>query len=75
VGLLVNATPLGLHATDALPMNPKKLPGDCVFFDIIAARRTEFMEAAAARGLGVVDGVAMIRHQLPLQTSFWRGET
>jgi shikimate dehydrogenase len=32
------------------------------------------MQAAAARGLKAVDGVAMIRHQLPLQTAFWRGE-
>jgi shikimate dehydrogenase len=75
VGLLVNATSLGLHATDTLPMDPSKLPGDCAVFDIIAARRTEFMNAAAARGLRVVDGVAMIRHQLPLQTAFWKGET
>jgi shikimate dehydrogenase len=74
-GLLVNATSLGLHATDALPMNPAKLPDDCAVFDIIAGRRTEFMVAAAARGLKVVDGVAMIKHQLPLQTAFWRGET
>jgi shikimate dehydrogenase len=75
VGLLVNATSLGLHATDALPMDPSKLPRDCAVFDIIAARRTEFSNAAASRGLKVVDGVAMIRHQLPLQTAFWRGET
>jgi shikimate dehydrogenase len=74
-GLLVNATSLGLHATDALPMDPAKLPGDCAVFDIIAARRTEFMVACASRGLKVVDGVAMIKHQLPLQTAFWRGET
>ena len=74
-GLLVNATSLGLRATDTLPMDPSKLPGDCAVFDIIAARRTEFMNAAAARGLKVIDGVAMIRHQLPLQTAFWRGET
>jgi len=74
-GLLVNATSLGLHAKDALPMDPARLPRDCAVFDIIAARRTEFMEAAAARGLKVVDGVAMIRHQLPLQTTFWRGDT
>ena len=73
-GLLVNATSLGLHATDALPMDPARLPGDCAVFDIIAARRTEFMNAAAACGLKVVDGVAMIRHQLPLQTAFWKGE-
>lgn len=73
-GLCVNATSLGLHASDALPMNPKTLPKDCAVFDIIAARRTEFMEACAARGLKVVDGAAMIKQQLPLQTSFWRGE-
>jgi shikimate dehydrogenase len=73
-GLVVNATSLGLHATDALPMDPAKLSADCAVFDIIAARRTEFMQASAARGLKVVDGVAMIKHQLPLQTAFWRGE-
>jgi len=28
----------------------------------------------ALGNLRVVDGVAMIRHQLPLQTAFWRGE-
>ena len=72
-GLLVNATSLGLHATDAMPMHAAKLPKDCAVFDIIAARRTEFMNAVAARGLKVVDGVAMIRHQLPLQTAFWKG--
>jgi shikimate dehydrogenase len=74
-GLLVNATSLGLHATDVMPMNPERLPNDCAVFDIIAARRTEFINAAAARGLKVVDGVAMIRHQLPIQTAFWKGET
>jgi shikimate dehydrogenase len=73
-GLLVNATSLGLHATDPLPMDPVRLPHDCAVFDIIAGRRTEFMEAAAARDLKVVDGIAMIKHQLPLQTAFWRGD-
>jgi shikimate dehydrogenase len=32
------------------------------------------MQAATARGLKVVGGVEMIKHQLPLQTAFWRGE-
>ena len=70
----MNATSLGLRATDAMPMDPSKLPGNCAVFDIIAGRETEFMTACAARGLKVVDGKAMIRHQLPLQTAFWRGE-
>lgn len=39
-----------------------------------ASRFVFIMTAAAARGLKVVDGVAMIRHQLPLQTAFWKGE-
>jgi shikimate dehydrogenase len=71
-GLLVNATSLGLHATDPMPVDLAKLPADCSVFDIIAARRTELMEAAAARGLRVVGGVSMIKCQLPLQTAFWR---
>ena len=32
------------------------------------------MAAVAARGRKVVDSVAMIKHQLPLETAFWRGE-
>lgn len=74
IGLLVNATSLGLHADDSMPCDPAKLPADCAVFDIIGARRTELMEAATARGLRVVGGVSMIKHQLPLQTAFWRGE-
>lgn len=73
-GLLVNATALGLHATDSLPIDPANLRDDCAIFDIIAARETEFMQAATARGLKVVGGVEMIKHQLPLQTAFWRGD-
>jgi shikimate dehydrogenase len=55
-------------------MDSAKL-NDCAVFYIIAAHRTEFMNAAVARGLKMVDGVAMIRHQLPLQTALWKGET
>jgi shikimate dehydrogenase len=72
-GLVVNATSLGLHASDSMPVDPAKLSAGCAVFDIIAARETEFMVAASARGLKVVGGVAMIMHQLPLQTAFWRG--
>ena len=74
VGLLINATPLGLHDSDPMPADPARLPTDCAVFDIIASRTTELMAAAAARGLKVVGGVAMIKHQLPLQTAFWLGD-
>ena len=72
-GLFVNATPLGIHSSDPMPVDPAKLPTDCAVFDIIAIHRTDLMEAAAARGLKVAGGAAMIKHQLPLQTAFWRG--
>lgn len=73
-GLAVNATPLGLHADDPLPLDPAALPADAAVFDIIAARDTELMAAAAARGLRVLGGRAMVEHQLAHQIAFWRGD-
>jgi shikimate dehydrogenase len=73
-GLAVNATPMGLHATDPLPLDAARLPGDAALFDIVAARDTELMAAARARGLRVLGGRPMIDHQLTHQIAFWRGE-
>ncbi|SFM96953.1 shikimate dehydrogenase [Variovorax sp. OV329] len=73
-GLAVNATPMGLHAEDPLPLDPALLPGDAALFDIIAARDTELMAAAKARGLRVLGGRPMIDHQLAHQIAFWRGD-
>ena len=47
-------------------------PGDV--FDIIAARATELMAAARARGLRVIGGGPMIDHQIAAQIAFWRGD-
>jgi len=74
VGLAVNATPMGLHAHDPLPLDPALLPADAALFDIVAARDTELMAAAKARGLRVLGGRPMIDHQLAHQIAFWRGD-
>jgi shikimate dehydrogenase len=74
-GLVVNATPLGLQATDDLPFDPGLLAADAALFDIIAARDTELMAACAARGLRVLGGRPMVDHQIAYQTAFWRGDT
>jgi shikimate dehydrogenase len=71
-GLAVNATPLGLHAGDAMPFDPARLSEDAALFDIIAARDTELMAAAQARGLRVLGGRPMVQHQLATQIAFWR---
>lgn len=73
-GLAVNATSLGLHAGQALPLDPLRLAADCTVFDIIAARDTEWMAACAARGLKVVGGRPMIGHQVAAQIAFWQGQ-
>jgi shikimate dehydrogenase len=72
--LVINATPLGQHAGDALPFDPAWLRADAALFDIVAARDTELMAACAARGLRVVGGRPMIEHQAAAQIAFWRGD-
>lgn len=74
VSLAVNATSLGLHAGDPLPLDPAALPADTALFDIIAARDTELMAACQARGLRVIGGQPMIDHQIAAQIRFWRGD-
>lgn len=73
-GLAVNATPLGTQPGDPLPFDPAALREGTPVFDIIAARDTELMAAARARGLPVLDGARMVQHQLEHQIAFWRGE-
>ena len=73
-GLVINATPMGLQATDPLPLDPFALRPDAALFDIIAARDTELMVAARARGLRVLGGQAMVEHQVACQLAFWRGD-
>lgn len=73
-GLAVNATPMGLHENEAMPFDADALPADAALFDIVAARDTELMAAARARGLRVLGGRAMVEGQLAHQLAFWRGE-
>jgi shikimate dehydrogenase len=68
--LIVQATSLGLHATDKLPMDPDTLEAGSNLFDIIAVRDTELMAEAQARGLSVVGGRPMIDHQVAAQIAF-----
>lgn len=74
-GLVVNATPLGTRPDDPMPFDPQRLRADAVLFDIIASRTTECMVAARERGLRVLDGAMMVRHQLDHQIAFWRGDS
>ena len=74
-GLAVNATPLGLQPGQHLPFDPARLRDDAAVFDINAARDTELVSAARARGLRAIGGRPMVEHQLAAQIAFWRGES
>ncbi len=69
--LIVNCTSLGLKTGDPMPMDPGSLKADMRFFDIIAPRDTELMDAARAAGLAkVVGGRPMVEHQVLAQLNF-----
>ena len=69
--LVVNCTSLGLKPNDPMPMDPATLTTDMRYFDIIAPRDTELMEAARAAGLAeVVGGRPMVEHQVLAQLNF-----
>lgn len=69
--LVVNATSLGLHADDPLPIDPATArPGTVVCDIIMKPPRTRLIETAAARGLPVHLGRHMLDHQVPMLARF-----
>lgn len=68
--LVVQCTSLGLHATDALPVDPATFDPATDLFDIIAVRDTELMQAVRAHGCKVCGGRPMIEHQAAAQIAF-----
>lgn len=59
--LAVNATPLGLHARDPLPLDVARHPAVGAVLDLVYARGgTPLVRAARARGLPAADGRAML---------------
>jgi shikimate dehydrogenase len=58
---VINATPLGLHGAPGPDLPLHLLDPGCVVMDMVYRPvRTAFLEAAAARGLRTVDGLAML---------------
>jgi shikimate dehydrogenase len=60
-GAVINATPLGLGGVSGPDLPLHLLDPDCVVMDMVYRPiRTVFLEAAHARGLRTVDGLAML---------------
>ncbi len=61
IGLIFNATTLGMAGQPALSLDLGPLPADAVVFDAVyAPLETPLLAAARARGLTTIDGLAML---------------
>ena len=69
--LAINATPMGMSASDPLPMDVDRLEAHAFAADVITAPvRSPFLEAAAARGCRTQTGVDMFTAQVEFIADF-----
>ena len=63
--LAVNATSLGLHPGDPLPLDPTSAPPIDAALDLVYARggRTPWVQAMSAHGIPTIDGTEMLLQQ------------
>jgi len=74
VGLLVNATSLGMQGAGDLDMPLAQLAETCVVADLVYVPLvTPLLAAAQARGLAAVDGLGMLLHQATPGFEKWFG--
>ncbi len=72
--LVINATSAGLRDTDPLPVDLALLPRPAAVFDMIYnPPRTPLLQAAAALGLPVANGLDMLVHQGAKALEIWSG--
>ena len=70
--VLINATPLGLHADDPLPVHADILSSEMVVCDLIY-RKTPLLVNASEKGAKTVDGSGMLLWQGVLAFELWTG--
>jgi shikimate dehydrogenase len=70
--IVVNATPLGMEAGDALPFDPARLtPGSLVADVVMRETLTPLLRAARARGCQVQPGTDMLFEMIPAYLEFF----
>jgi shikimate dehydrogenase len=72
--LVINATSAGLHASDAPPVDLRKLPRPASVYDMIYnPPETPLLAQARALGLPRANGLAMLVHQGAKSLEIWTG--
>jgi shikimate dehydrogenase len=72
--VIINATPLGLHASDPLPFDLAPLSQGQVIVDLVY-RETPLQREAAKKGLKTANGLGMLLWQGVLAFELWTGVT
>jgi len=70
---VIQATSLGLKNGDRAPISLHHIARRSWVLDLIYHRETNFVKAARARGLRVLDGSEMLLHQGALSFEYWSG--
>jgi shikimate dehydrogenase len=71
-GLVVNATPLGMKASDPLPFDPSRLnPATFVGEVVLKAEMTPLLDAVHRRGCRYLVGTDMLFEQIPAYLDFF----
>lgn len=74
-GLVVNTTSLGMHGTQAIPLDLGKAPASAVVTDLVyVPLETPILRAAREAGLKTVDGLGMLLHQAVPGFEKWFGK-
>jgi shikimate dehydrogenase len=72
IDLIVNATPLGMNASDRTPIPARLLaPHHMVFDSVYGPSKTSLLRAADEAGARGVNGLSMLLHQGALSFSIW----
>ena len=75
MGLLVNATSLGMQGQPALEIDVGLLPSHAVVADLVyVPLETPLLASARARGLKTADGLGMLLHQAVRGFELWFGQ-
>jgi shikimate dehydrogenase len=69
--LVVNATPLGMAADDALPFDPERIDPRAFVGEVVLKGRTPLIEAVARRGCRYQIGTDMLFEQIPAYLEFF----
>ena len=71
VSLLVNATSVGMRASDPLLIDPRALRRGLVVYDLVYHRTTELVQAARRRGCVAASGLSMLLYQGAESLRLW----